>query len=296
MQLTFLGTSCMMPTKERNPSAMYLEFKGEGILFDCAEGTQRQMRICGISLAKVHKILISHWHGDHILGLPGLLLTIASLELNRKVEIFGPRGSKKAFQQLFGGIEFEHKFNITITEVDEGKFYENEYYLLESMPMKHPVPCVGYSFVEKDRRRINVETVKKLGIPDGPLLGKLQRGETVEWKGKKVHADDVTRTIKGRKLTFITDTIPNKNCTTLAANSDILVIDSTYTSELADKAKEHGHLTALEAAQIASQAGVKKLILTHFSARYKNTIELEKDAQTAFDNVISAHDFMRITL
>lgn len=275
---------------------MYLEYKGEGILFDCAEGTQRQMRICGISLAKVHKILISHWHGDHILGLPGLLLTIASLELNRKVEIYGPRGSKKAFQSLFGGIEFEHKFNIIITEVGEGKVFENDDYAIESLPMKHPVPCVGYSFIEKDRRRINVEAVKKLGIPDGPVLGKLQRGENVEWKNKKVLADDVTRTIKGRKLTFITDTIPNANCAVLAANADVLVIDSTYTSELADKAKEHGHLTALEAAQIASSAGVKKLVLTHFSARYKNTIELEKDAQTAFDNVISAHDFLRLTL
>lgn len=296
MQLTFLGTSCMMPTKERNPSAMYLEFKGEGILFDCAEGTQRQMRICGISLAKVHKILVSHWHGDHILGLPGLLLTIASLDLNRGVDIYGPRGSKKAFQQLFGGIEFESKFNIKIHEVHEGMFFENEDYALESMPMKHPVPCVGYSFIEKERRRIKVDYVKKLGIPDGPLLGKLQRGESVEFKGKKITPEDATTLIKGRKLTFITDTLMNKNCALLAANADLLVIDSTYTSKLRDKAEEHGHLTALEGAQVASQAGVKKLVLTHFSARYKNTLELEEDARTAFDNVVSAYDFMRITL
>ena len=286
----------MMPTKDRNPSAMYFEYKGEGLLFDCAEGTQRQMRICGISLGKVHKILVSHWHGDHILGLPGLLLTIASLELNRSVDIYGPRGSKKSFQQLFGGIEFETKFNIKIHEVHEGIFFENEDYQLESMPMKHPVPCVGFAFNEKNRRRINVEHVKKLGIPEGPLLGKLQRGETVEWKGKKITADDATRTIPGKKLVFITDTLPNKNCSVLAANADILVIDSTYTSKLQDKAEEHGHLTALQAAQIASQASVKKLVLTHFSARYKNTIELEEDARTAFDNVVSAHDFMRITM
>src|SRR3989344_7878748 len=101
MQLTFLGTSCMMPTKERNPSAVFLEFKGECILFDCAEGTQRQLRLAGISLAKVTRICISHWHGDHVLGLPGLLLTIGSLELNRKVEIYGPQGSKRSFQRMF---------------------------------------------------------------------------------------------------------------------------------------------------------------------------------------------------
>src|SRR3989344_9497892 len=145
MQLTMLGTSCMMPTKERNPSAAYLEFKGEGILFDCAEGTQRQMRIAGISLAKVHKICISHWHGDQVVWLPGLLLTIASLDLNRSVDIFGPRGSRRAFQQLFGGIEFETKFNIKIHEVGEGLFFENEDYSLDSLPMTHPVPCVGFA-------------------------------------------------------------------------------------------------------------------------------------------------------
>jgi ribonuclease Z len=285
----------MMPTKERNPSAVFLQFKSDGILFDCGEGTQRQMKIAGIPLSKVTKICISHWHGDHILGLPGLLLTIASLDLSRSVDIYGPRGSKKAFQALFGGIEFETKFNIRITEVHEGVFFEDEDFALETLPMKHPVPCVAFAFIEKDRRRIKVDYVKKLGIPDGPLLGKLQRGENVEFKGKKVSADDATTLIQGRKIVFMTDTLINDNCFKLASNADMLIIDSTYSSKLKDKAVEHGHLTALEAGQIASRAGVKKLVLTHFSARYKNTSELEEDARTAFDNVICAHDFMRIT-
>ncbi len=294
MQITFLGTSCMMPTKERNPSAVFLQFKSDGILFDCGEGTQRQMKIAGIPLSKVTKICVSHWHGDHILGLPGMLLTIASLELSRSVEIYGPRGSKKAFQALFGGIEFETKFNIKITEVHEGKFFEDEDYELESLPMKHPVPCIAFAFIEKDRRRIKVDYVKKLGIPEGPLLGKLQQGHSIEFKGKKVSPEDATTLVKGRKIVFMTDTLVNDNCFKLASNADLLIIDSTYSSKLKDKAVEHGHLTALEAGQIASRAGVKKLVLTHFSARYKNTSELEEDARTAFDNVICAHDFMRI--
>jgi len=296
MQLTFLGTSCMMPTKERNPSAAFLEFKSDGLLFDCAEGTQRQMRITGISLAKVSKICISHWHGDHVLGLPGLLLTIASLDLKQGVDIYGPRGSKRSFQKMFGGIEFETKFNIRIHEVHEGAFYENDDYILESLPMTHPVPCVGFSFIEKDRRRINVSAVKKLGIPDGPLLGKLQQGKTITFKGKKVSPEKTTKIVEGRKITFITDTLMNKNCFKLAEDADVLVCDSTYTSKLKDKALEHSHLTALEAAQIASRAGVKKLILTHFSARYKNTVDLEEDARTVFDNVISAYDFLKVTI
>jgi len=295
MQITFLGTSCMMPTKDRNPSAVFMQFKSEGILFDCGEGTQRQMKIAGIPLSKATRICVSHWHGDHILGLPGLLLTIASMELSRSVEIYGPRGSKKSFQALFGGIEFETKFNIKITEVHEGKFFEDDDFILESMPMKHPVPCVAFAFIEKDRRRIKVDYVKKLGIPEGPLLGKLQQGHTIEFKGKKISAEDATTLVKGRKIVFMTDTLINDNCFKLASNADLLIIDSTYSSKLKDKAVEHGHLTALEAGQIASRSGVKKLVLTHFSARYKNTLELEEDARTAFDNVISAHDFMRIT-
>lgn len=295
MEITFLGTSCMMPTKERNPSAVFLEFKGEGILFDCAEGTQRQMRISGLNLAKVSRICVSHWHGDHILGLPGLLLTIASLELNRSVEIYGPKGSKKAFQGLFGGIEFESKFNINIHEVTDGVFYENDEFALEAAQMKHAVPCVAFAFIEKDRRRIKLDVTKKLGIPDGPLLGKLQQGEAIEHKGQRILPNEVTTIVKGRKVVFMTDTLFNKNCVSIASNADILICDSTYSSKLKDKAAEHGHLTALEAAQIASQASVKKLILTHFSARYKNTLELEEDARTAFDNVLCAYDFMRIT-
>lgn len=286
----------MMPTKERNPSSVHLDYKQDAILFDCAEGTQRQMKIAGLNLAKISKILISHWHGDHVLGLPGLLLTIASMELSRKITIYGPKGSKQAFQKIFGGIKFEVKFNIDVIEVEDGIIFENKDYKLESKPMKHQVPCVGYSFIEKDRRRIKVAYVKKMGIPEGPLLGKLQRGENITFKGKKVKPEDATKIVKGRKVTFITDTLPNKNCYELAKNADVLICDSTYTSKLKDKAVEHSHLTALEAAQIASKAGVKKLYLTHFSARYKNTLELEEDARTAFDKVYSAYDFLKIKL
>ncbi len=218
------------------------------------------------------------------------------MEMDKTIDIYGPRGSKKYFQALFGGVEFDAKFNIRITEVHEGKFFENDDFLLESLPMKHRIPCVGYAFVEKDRRRIKVDFVKKLGIPDGPLLGELQRGNNIEFKGKKVLADDATAVIKGKKITFLTDTVPTENCLKLASNADILIADSTYSSNLKDKAAEWGHLTALEAAQIASQSSVKKLILTHFSARYKNTSEVEEDARTAFDNVVAAYDFMKIVL
>jgi len=294
MQITVLGTSCMMPTKERNPSAVFLKFKGEGILFDCGEGTQRQMKIANLSLADVTRICISHWHGDHVLGLPGLLLTIASLNLNRAIDIYGPKGSKRSFQRMFGGIEFETKFNIRIHEVEKGIILDKDDFFIECLQMEHRVPCVGFAFQEKDRRRIKVSMVRKLGIPDGPLLGKLQRGESVTVDGKTVTSDEATTIVEGKRIAIITDTVLTENCIKLAENADVLICDSTYASKLKDKAMEHGHLTALEAGQIASRAGAKKLVLTHFSARYKDTTELEEDARTAFDNVVSAYDLMKI--
>ncbi|RLE46631.1 ribonuclease Z [Candidatus Woesearchaeota archaeon] len=297
MQITILGTSAMMPTKERNPSAIFLKYKTEGILFDCGEGTQRQMKITGISIPSITRICISHWHGDHVFGLPGLLQTYAAAETGKTLHIYGPKGTKKHFKTLFEGMIFEEKTNIKVHEITKpGKFFENKDFTLEAMPLKHPVPCIGFSFIEKDRRKIKIEKIKKIGIPEGPLLGELQKGKTITFKGKKIKPEETTTIIKGRKITIITDTELNKNCYKLAKNADILISEGTFTSKLKEKAKKYGHLTALEAAQLASKANVKKLILTHFSARYKDITEIEEDARTAFDNVITAYDFMKITL
>jgi ribonuclease Z len=294
MQLTFLGTSSMMPTKERNPLATLLDFKGEGILFDCGEGTQRQFKIAGKSIARIRRICISHWHGDHVLGLPGLLQTYAAAQTGNELDIYGPKGTLRHYKAMMDGIEFEERLKVNVYEVGEGVFFENSKYKLEALPLKHPVPCVGYAFTEKDRRRIKPEFVKKLG--ECPLLGELQRGKSVDFKGKKITPAVATVKVKGKKIVVITDTRWTKNCVGLAEDADVLVIEGTFANKLKDKAEEYAHLTSLEAAQIASQAGVKKLILTHFSARYKDTEEILEDARTAFDNVVCAYDFMKVKL
>ncbi len=287
----------MKPTKERNPSAVFLKYKTEGILFDCGEGTQRQMQIMGISIPSITKICISHWHGDHILGLPGLLQTFAAEETGKTVNIYGPKGTKKHFDAIFRGVMFEEKLKININEITKpGVFFENKDFKITAMPLKHPVPCIGYSFVEKDKRRIKVSVVKKLKIPEGPLLGELQKGKNITFKGKKITPEETTRIVKGRKITIITDTMLCANCYELAENADLLICEGTFASNLKDKAEKYGHLTALEAAQTASKANVKKLILTHFSARYKDITEIEEDARTAFDNVICAYDGLKINL
>ncbi len=297
MQLTFLGTACMTHTKERNQSGIFLKYKGEGILFDCGEGIQRQLKIAGIKLTEVTKILISHWHGDHVLGLPGLLQSMGMSEYPGTLEVYGPKNIQKqvaAAIQAFGG--YTAPIPLRIKEVSEGVFFEGKDYVLQSAPLKHSIPCVGYVFEERDRRRINLEITKKFGIPEGPLLGELQDGRSIKWKGKTVTPSEATYIVKGKRITVIVDTVYTQNCLALAENADILICEATYSSKEKDKAAEFKHLTAADAAQIASKADAKKLVLTHFSQRYSNTQEIEEDARTIFDNVICAKDFMRITI
>lgn len=296
MEIIFLGTSCMTHTKDRNQSAVYLSYKSEGILFDCGEGTQRQMKIAGLKMPNITKILITHWHGDHVLGLPGLVQTLATSDYNNTLEIYGPLGIKKNVKDAFDAFNTNLTFPVTVIEVKDGVFFENEDFKIEAQPLKHTVPCVAYAFIEKDRRRINLAVTKKLSIPEGPLLGDLQKGKTIEWKNKKITPEEATIIVPGKKLVFLMDTSMTKNCFKIAENADLLICEATYASNMKEKADEHYHLTALDAAQIASKANVKKLVLTHVSQRYKNTQEIEEDARTAFDKIICAKDFMKLTL
>ncbi|MBI4143785.1 ribonuclease Z [Candidatus Woesearchaeota archaeon] len=296
MELIFLGTGAMMPTKDRNTAAIVLEFKGDYFLFDCGEGTQRQMRLAGLSLAKICRIFITHWHGDHVLGLPGLIQSLGASEYCKTLLIYGPSGSKTLFESMMSGTLFDFSVPVEYVEVRQGMIVDSEEYKVECAVMKHKVPCVGYSFIEKDRRRINLEYVRKLGIPDGPILGKLQNGQNVVWKGKKVSLEESTKIINGRKMSYITDTAPNKSAVVLAKNADVLVCESSFMSELQDKAEEYLHLTAVDAGRIAQLAGVKKLVLTHFSPRYTEIALIEAEAKTVFDKVVGAKDFMSVKI
>ncbi|MEM4282256.1 MAG: ribonuclease Z [Candidatus Woesearchaeota archaeon] len=294
MKVTFLGTSCMMPTKERNTSAVFISHKNEGILIDCGEGTQRQLMLAGIRPTKITKILLTHWHGDHSLGLPGLVQTMAAMSYPGILEIYGPKGTVKRFNSIENSFYFDLRLKVKVREVEGGVFFESKDIRLEAAEMQHPVPCNAYAVIEADRRKINLNVTKKLGIPEGVLLGELQEGKTIQWKGRKVTPEEATIVVRGKKVAFITDTIVTKKCEEIAADADLLICEAVYASNLAEQAKKYGHMTALESAQLAARANVKKLVLTHFSARYKDTAELELDARTAFDNVIAAKDFMEI--
>ncbi|MBI2550000.1 ribonuclease Z [Candidatus Woesearchaeota archaeon] len=297
MEIVFLGTSSMVPTKERNQSAVFISHGSEGILVDCGEGTQRQFKITGIPLTKITRILVSHWHGDHVLGLPGVIQTLNSSTTGHRLQVFGPKGTRAQFEHMGKTFLMEYgdgRLKLEVNDIEEGMVFENDDFYIESKKLQHSVPCLGYSIVQKDRVHINLAAVKKLGLPEGPLLGQLQAGKTVTWKGKIVKPSEVTYATKGKKVTVIMDTELCNSAIELAEGADVLICEATYADELEGKAGEYKHLTAGQAATIANKAGAGKLVLTHFSQRYKTTQQVEEDARTTFDNVICAKDFMRL--
>ena len=200
MEIVFLGTSSMVPTKDRNQYSLFISYKTEGILVDCGEGTQRQFKIAKIPLPKITKILITHWHGDHVLGLPGLIQTLAASRFERTLEIYGPKGSKKRFEHMYKTFIFDRAHDIKVIEVEEGVVFENNDFKIEAYALEHGTLCFGYTFIEKDKRKIQMTKAKKLGLKQGPLIGKLQNGESVRLKGKVIKPDDISKVAKGKKI------------------------------------------------------------------------------------------------
>jgi ribonuclease Z len=299
MELVFLGTGSMVPTKDRNVTAHLIEYRGEYILVDCGEGTQRQMNMGGYPRTKVRKVLLTHWHGDHVAGLIGLIQTLCAVPEQGMLTIYGPPGTKQFMHHTLRSVAFDLRIELDIIEVNPKgveTIYDSEYYRIEAAPMDHGIPCIGYSFIEKDARRMELKATEAAGIKPGPLMGKLQRGESIDVEGKTIHPDEVSYVKKGKKVTFILDTALNEHCIPLAKHADLLVCESTYSEALSQKSEDHKHLTTRDACQIAANAEVEKLIITHFSQRYKTTHEMLDEARGYFPNVDAAFDFMKVKL
>ncbi|RJQ17344.1 ribonuclease Z [Candidatus Woesearchaeota archaeon] len=298
IEVCFLGTSSMVPTKERNVQGIFLSYQNEGILIDCGEGTQRQMNILGINRNRITRILISHWHGDHVSGLIGLIQTLGNNPEQKTLYLYGPKGTKTKMKHLLQSCSFENKVDLQIKELPYQKlktFFETENFALQCAPLKHSIPCLGYSFIEKDRRTMLPQKLKALGVT-GHLIGQLQKGKSVAVKGKTVTPDDVSTMTKGKKIAFVFDTLLCNNCYELAKDADVFISESTYSSSLEEKATQYKHMTSQQAGIIANKANVKKLILTHLSQRYKTNEEVLEDARAVFPNVEVAFDFMKIKL
>lgn len=295
IKLTFLGTGSSTPTAQRNHTGMYLQFGKENILVDCGEGIQRQFRKAKLNPCKLTKILITHWHGDHTLGLVGLLETLAMSEYSKKLKIYGPKGTKgkiKLFEKIYGNF----KIDIEIKEVS-GKFLEEKEFFIESARMTHGIPTNAYSVVTKDKLRLDKTKLKKLKIPNSPLLGKLQEGKNINYKGEKIKSKDVSYIQKGKKMTFILDTLMNENALKISENSDVLICESSFLSKEGEKIKEYKHLTAKQAATIAKKSKSKKLFLIHISQKHeKNKIEVLADAKQVFKDTTIPKDLDKILI
>jgi ribonuclease Z len=292
--IVFLGTGQAIPTKKRNHTAMLLSYKDENILVDCGEGTQRQFRKAGINPCKLTRILISHWHGDHVLGLPGLLQTLALNNYSRTLNIYVPRGTRHYIDLMLKLFVFVGKINYKVEEVDGGKFIETEDFFIEAEKMQHGTPCLAYSFTEKEKIRINKERLDKLGIK-GKIIGQLAEGKDIVWNNKKIKASSLIYKQESKKITFILDTKINPNCEKIAKDSDLLISESTYTKVEENLAEDYNHMTAEQAATIAKKSKSKRLILIHTSQRYENRERLVlQEAKKVFKNTEVVSDLDKV--
>jgi ribonuclease Z len=294
LALTFLGTAASRPTVERGTSSIALTREGETLLFDCGEGTQRQMMRYGVSFA-FDDIFVTHWHHDHYLGIAGLLRTLALNERREPLRIWGPRGGTRVVEQLEQLGHGRLDYPLVVTELGDGDELQRTAYRIRAFAVQHRgTPALGYALAEETRLgRFDPERARALGIPEGPLWGRIHRGEPITLDdGRVVPASElVGPTRPGRTVVYTGDTRPCPSTVTAARGADLLVHEATFGDDEAARARETGHSTAREAAAVAAEAGVRRLVMTHVSARYSwNTGDLEREAREVFPAASFARD------
>ena len=298
IKLNFLGTGSAIPTARRNHPAVLLRYKAESVLIDCGEGTQRQFRKAHLNPCKITKILISHWHGDHVLGLPGLLQTMMLNGYNKKLEIYGPKGTSAKVRQFFDLLGRKGQdLDVKVKEVSRGKIVDEGDFYIEVAEMDHDAPAVAYSFVVKEKMRLDKAKLKKMKVPNSPLVGELVKGKTVEIGGKKINGKKLMYKEDARKVVVVMDTRYNEGAVKLAKGADLLISEATYSKEEQEIADEYGHLSSVGAAKIAKKAKVKGLVLMHLSQRDEAIPKvILKEAKEVFKDVIIPEDLDEVEL
>jgi ribonuclease Z len=302
LQITFLGTSSGVPTRSRNVSSIALRLpqRAEVWLFDCGEGTQHQILRSDIKVSQITRIFVTHMHGDHTYGLMGLLASCGLAGNPSRIDIYGPPKLEEYLKACGRYSQTHFSYPIKVHTVQPGVVFEDEEFVVSCEALTHRVPAFGYRIAEKDRPgRFDVERATALGIPPGPLYGKLKRGEAVTLADGRIinGADLCGETQVGRKFVYCTDTIFCDNAIALAQDADVLVHEATFAHQDAELAYQRLHSTSTMAAQVALGAQVQQLIMTHFSPRYApgNAIGLEdllQEARAIFPNTIMAYDFL----
>lgn len=298
MEVMFLGTSGSLPTSSRSLPSVLVREEGVLIMLDCGEGAQRQMMRAKVGFNKKMYILISHMHGDHVLGLPGLVQSMSLLGRTKPLRIYGPEGIKGFMEAVEKYVPCRLNFEVEVEEFHGNPVLEEEGFTASATWVKHSQPTLGYAIVEKPKPgRFNPEEARRLGVPEGPLWKRLQRGETVVVHGRRISPRRLLGPPRpGKKLVYSGDTRPCRSLIALARGADLLVHEGTFNGSMADKAKAYLHSTSVEAAQVALKAKVKKLALTHISAIYgeKEADKLLQEAREVFPETFLAQDLMKI--
>jgi ribonuclease Z len=292
--LIVLGTSSQQPTRHRNHGAYLFRWNDEGLLFDPGEGTQRQFIFANIAPTVVSRIFISHFHGDHCLGLGSMLMRLNLDKVTHPIHCYYPASGKRFFDRLRYGTAYHE--NITVIEhpiePPGGFIEEDDTFRIEALFLNHGVDNLGWRISEKDTIRFDKEKLAQLKL-NGPIVKTLEKEGKIAFEGKIISLDQVSHVKKGDSIAVIIDTRPCQEAIELAHDARLLLSESTYLSEESELAISHKHMTALEAATIAKQSGVQQLVLTHFSARYLDTDQFEDEARRIFPNSFAAHDLER---
>ena len=294
-ELVVLGTGSQVPTKTRNHNGYFLRWDDEGFLFDPGDGTQRQMSLAGVSATDITRICVTHFHGDHCLGLPGIVQRISLDNVPRPVTAHFPAGGQVYFDRLRHASVFYDAADIRPEPVaGDGYIAQSPKWRLEARALDHGIDTYGYRLVEADGRRMVPELLRQHGIA-GPAVGALQRDGAVTLDGRTVTVEEVSVPRPGQRFAFVMDTRLCEGVTALADGADLLVIESTYLDVDAGLAAAHGHLTAGQAARVAAECGVRTLVLTHFSQRYDEPERFADEAAKVFaGEVVVAEDLTRV--
>ena len=294
-ELTILGSAAQVPTRERNHNGYLLRWDREVLLFDPGEGTQRQLSFAHQSAAKITRICITHFHGDHCLGLPGVIQRLSMDQVAGPVDLYFPAEGLEYVQRLRGAAAFHETTQLRLHPCEPGVVDQAPAFTLTAAALDHRVPTLGWRLIEPDGRHLLPERLAELGLA-GPDVGRLQRDGEIDVGGRRVTADEVSEPYTGQRFAFVMDTKLCDAAFELAAGADLLVCEATYLSRDEALAREYKHLTAAQAARIAAEAGARRLVLTHFSQRYGDPEEFAREAGEIFADVVVASDLQRVAV
>jgi ribonuclease Z len=295
IKIVVLGTSGSTPTKTRGMPGLALVREGDVYLFDCGEGTQMKLMEYNINISKINAIFITHTHGDHIIGIAGLVRTLALINREDVLRIFVPKGYEKVLASLITFDKAMIRYSIEIKGIGSGQVLKGDDFTVRAFKLNHSIKSYGYIFKERDKRRFIKEKCDKLGIK-GEMYSILEDNKEITVKGKRIRIEEVTFLQKGKKVVYATDTRPCASTVKASADADVLIHEATYTEAEKRLAMLRKHSTAKEAAEVAKKANAKMLVLTHISARHRNVKPLQEEAESIFKNSVVAKDGYTIVL